>query len=600
MANIFFGGGLNQRDDFNISIEEAISGQNFLLDAQSRTFRPRPPFDLEGTADNQNEVIGILQLIDRNDSDTTLIATNTTVYSVDSSFNFTSEGTINSSSGILSSYWSLDDELMITDLSKENVIHSWDGATFEPHQHGIGSGTIKTSSGVSQLGTTVTLTVSAHGYSDDDLVDITGLSPDGANGEFVITNTTTNTFDYTSTSSTTASGTAETELMNDLFAKYSAVFNNRQWLFNITEGTTDNPHLILASKFEDANVFDPTQQALPHTAGGLTGNEAFFLVTPDLKPINGVAVFFNTLVISTVNGKMFKLVGNDATDYQIVEFYPGSSAIGTQTIANTGNDLMWMKRRGAIDRLSAVETSGDVQADDLSRYIPTEVQDLTDGIAVYDQFRQRVHWFVTDKVLTLDKTFLIEKPGISPWTVFDTEHPNLFNTKAASYIRVPGGTEYDVYWGDSSGRVFKMNGTRGQGDAGSFSVITERTTREISEIPFRFKDVIGRVEYRRRDKVTMQVIFEWAEHIYTETAEVILKAELIETETLFWGGDNYFGEDIYWNQGAIRRDLSANTGFSPGGKGEIYFITVRVQDTGDFLVNRLILPDSMERARAQR
>ena len=41
--DLFFGGGLNQRDDRNITLEECTEGQNFLLDAQARTFKSRPP-----------------------------------------------------------------------------------------------------------------------------------------------------------------------------------------------------------------------------------------------------------------------------------------------------------------------------------------------------------------------------------------------------------------------------------------------------------------------------------------------------------------------------------------------------------------------------
>ena len=204
MADIFFGGGLNQRDDLNVDPEECIEGENFLIDAVARTFRPRRPFDLKGTATNNSAISGILQLIKRDDTDTLLVSAGTTIYSVNDSFVFSSEGTIVSSNGLLSSYWSLDDELLITDISKNNVIHSWDGTTFEPHQHGISAGTVTTASGLTQLSTTVTVTFSAHGLSNNDLVTITGLSPTGANGEFVISNVSANTFDYTSASSTNA------------------------------------------------------------------------------------------------------------------------------------------------------------------------------------------------------------------------------------------------------------------------------------------------------------------------------------------------------------------------------------------------------------
>ena len=121
MADLFFGGGLNERSGLHIDPEECSEGENFLLDAQDRTFRPRPPFDLAGTATNASAISGILQLIKRDDTDTLLVAAGPTMYSVDDSFVFTSEGTIASSNGLLSSYWSLDDELLITDISKTSI-----------------------------------------------------------------------------------------------------------------------------------------------------------------------------------------------------------------------------------------------------------------------------------------------------------------------------------------------------------------------------------------------------------------------------------------------------------------------------------------------
>lgn len=589
MANLFFGGGLNEHgDELNISDEECVEGQNFILDAHKRNYRPRPPFDLKGTATNGSEVSGILQLIKRDDSDTLLVTAGTQVYSVDDSFVFSDVGDIVSSNGLLASYWSLDDELLITDISKNNVIHSWDGTTFEPHQHGIGTGTVKTSTGVTQLSTTVTITISAHGYSNNDLVTVSELSPTGANGEFVISGVTANTFNYTSASSTTATGTANVEQSIDLHAKYSVVWKNRMWLFNVTTNGTENPHMMLASQFEEANVFDTTQQVLPYTTGGLTGNEAFFLLSPDMRPINGAAVFFDTLIISTVNGQLYKMTGNDSTDFQVVPYYPGSAAIGDRTMINTGNDLMWMTRGAEIERLSTVEAAGDVKADNVSNFISTTMSGLSDGIAAYDEYRQLIYWFVTDKVLVLDKDFLFTRPGISPWSVYETEHDSRFNTNAVSYIRDPGANTYDVYFGDAEGRIMKLNGTRGGGDAGSAAVITSRKSKHIV-LPDEFTELIGRIEYRRITETDIDIHLDWVIYDYKSSNRITLAAPLQAGSPLFWGqANNFWGQDIYWNQGRVTTPLS-NRGFSPTGKGNGVFITVEHNGTADFLINRLMI-----------
>ena len=78
-----FGGGLNERDDFNISPEECTEGFNFLLDPYSSTLSPRPPQDLLGTAPNAGEVTGIHQLIERDDTVTQVVVADDTWYKWD-------------------------------------------------------------------------------------------------------------------------------------------------------------------------------------------------------------------------------------------------------------------------------------------------------------------------------------------------------------------------------------------------------------------------------------------------------------------------------------------------------------------------------------
>ena len=45
--------------------------------------------------------------------------------------------------------------------------------------------------------------------------------------------------------------------------------------------------------------YDTTKRAAVSASGFVDGNEAFYMVTPDLRPINGVVLFQNQLVIST-------------------------------------------------------------------------------------------------------------------------------------------------------------------------------------------------------------------------------------------------------------------------------------------------------------
>lgn len=69
--------------------------------------------------------------------------------------------------------------------------------------------TAKAASGITRSGSTATVTLSAHGFSNGDEITITGATQTAYNGSFVISNVSTNTFDYTvtGTPATPATGT---------------------------------------------------------------------------------------------------------------------------------------------------------------------------------------------------------------------------------------------------------------------------------------------------------------------------------------------------------------------------------------------------------
>jgi len=223
MPRILFSGGLNENQNPNIL--EAKAGYNFELGFSQTKFIPRPPFALAGTATNGSSINGLMQLVKRDNSETTLVCAGTVVYKRDGE-TFTSVGSVTSGSLLRDTYWSLGDYLVITDITKTTVVKQWDGTTF---------------------------------------------------------------------------GTLTTGLGTSLFARYGIVHRGRVWLFNVKTGT-DTPHLMVASQFETPTSYDVAKRAKDATF--TTGNEAFYMLTPDLKPINGVAVFHNQLIISTEDGQI--------------------------------------------------------------------------------------------------------------------------------------------------------------------------------------------------------------------------------------------------------------------------------------------------------
>lgn len=509
---IMFAGGLNENGSQSINEQECAEGQNFELGLNISHFQPRAAFEHYGTAPVTTNITGFMQLVKRDDTETTLVAAGTNVYQLTSAPAFTSVGTITSGSKLRDVYWALDDYLVITDITKTTVVKKWDGTTFSTLTTGLGT---------------------------------------------------------------------------DLYAKYGAVHNGRVWLFNV-KTTTDTPHLMVASAFEDPTSYDTALRA--QDSSFTTGNEAFYMVTPDLRPINGVVVFQNVLIISTERGRLYSLTGDDSTNYAWTPFYQGSAVTGTETMVNMGNDVAFMKEGGSMDLLSATQNFGDVRTDDISRWIPEQVKGLTDGIAVYDQFNQKVYWFVTQpggsygKVLVLFKDLMAS--SVSPWSVYRTAHASLFITSAAKYMRKPGSTDQAVFFGDASGRVFFLPGiVAGDGETLS-SISTSRKTK-LLEADGITQVLTGEIQYRRLAQVTMDVTVDWGEDYAESTASIILKGPTTESTGAVWSGTGYWSGSSYWSQGFSFAAKPSVRGFSNVGVGKTFTVEVSADTIKDFQVDHL-------------
>lgn len=510
-----FGGGLNENP--TPLLNEALAGYNFDLQKNQAKLRPRRPFDLKGTAPVTGSGSGLLQLVKRDNTETTLVQVGPQVYTWNGASTFTSTATVATTSQLRDVYWSLSDYLVITDLQKATPIKKWDGSAFTTLTTGFSAGV-------------------------------------------------------------------------DLYAKYGVVHLGRVWLFNV-KTTSDTPHLMVASKFEDPTSYTTTVRASIDSFA--TGREAFYMLTPDLKPINGVTLFHDVLVVSTESGRLYRLTGTSAQNFAWEDFYAGSSAIGSESLVNTGNDVVYMRRGGNIESLIATQNFGDVAADDISRWIPNTVKDLTDAIAVYDQTLQKVLFFVSGKVLVLFKDILLEGRN-SPWSVYKTLHSNSFNATSAKYMRIPGTSVYSVYWVDSSGRVFDLNGTGTSGDAGSQSIEVSRKSRLIdgqvvNPWPWQRRNPKGRVYYRRVGESELSIALDWSDEYNTSTSTVTLKGPPAGDTGAYFGGPVYFGGSVYFGQGFAFVDKESSRGFSPVGKGPGFFATVTSEGTVRYDVDRIEL-----------
>lgn len=381
----------------------------------------------------------------------------------------------------------------------------------------------------------------------------------------------------------TTFSTLTTGLGTSLYAKYGAVHKGRVWLFNV-KTTSDTPHLMVASAFENPESYDTAARA-PFVTSTATGNEAFYMLTPDLRPINGVTVFYNELIISTERGRLYKLSGSDANDFQWIPFYQGSAAIGDETMVNIGNDVAFMKEGGSIDLLSATQNFGDVRADDVSRWIPDSVMSLTGGIAAYDQFRQKVYWFVDDgsvgRVLVLFKDKMAGE--LSPWSVYKTDHLSDFVTSSVKYMRKPGTTDYYVFFGDSTGKIFYLPGV-GAGDGETNTPIQMIRKTRLLEGDGINNIALGLVQYRRLNEVPMDITMDWGEDYGKSLANVTLKGPTAENGA-YYGGDFYYGGDVYFNQGFEFQDKPSRRSFSSVGVGDTFTIELSAYTAKSFQVD---------------
>lgn len=381
----------------------------------------------------------------------------------------------------------------------------------------------------------------------------------------------------------TTFGNLTTGLANPLYARYAVVHLGRVWLFNVKCGTA-TPHLMVASAYENPQSYDTSKAA--QDASFSTGSEAFYMVSPDLQPINGAVSFFDTLLISTEGGRIYKLTGADSTDFQWVPFYSGSAAIGTESMASIGNDVVYMRQGGVIESMESVQAYGDVKTDDITRWIPNTIKERTDCITVYDQDRSKVYFFSETRgdVLVFFKDLI--GSGLSPWGKYKTDHASSFITKAAIYMRDPGTENHYVFWGDDSGNIYRMDGV-GCGDAGTTNIVVYRRSTYLNGFSTELNRIRGRVEYKRVADVDLIMQFEWADDYSITSCTVPLEGPPIGDTANYFGGSSYFGGVFYFNTGFFFSDRISTKGFSPIGRGPGFYLSTSVSTNQDFDVLKI-------------
>lgn len=516
-----FGGGIvTIASEDEIKETECSTGQNFVMELDNSSYRPRKPFQLMGTATNAADIKGYAQLVKKDNTISTLIQAGDTVYEWDGASSFTSRGTVDSGAklrGTLDSNWTLEDKVLITDLTKTEVVKEWDGST---------------------------------------LSDMT------------------------------------TNLGTNFYAKYCFVENERAWYANV-KTSADTPHLIAVSELEDYD--DLTTGNRPSSSLG--ASDPFYLLSPDLRPINGLVEAFGAVMFSTVRGSMFKFTGASAKDYAITPFYNGSAASGDESVVHVGNDV-YFGREGAIESLASIQNIAEASVDDLSRFISNDVQSIAEWRLVYDRNTQRVYCFPKDT----DEIWVFQKPMYdavakgavmtnlgqfqSPWSRYTTRHTATFLPTTVWNMLDPATSTMAVYFGDTSGNIYKMEGSDFNGDGGTTDILTTRTSKSFQSPPGQKWDLNGWILYRKPSaEVTVTLVFEFGGvAIFDQEIQLTLPAPANVTFSTY-GGTSYYSGSYYYGTSFVSR-LSRQE-WSAAGRASQIQVRAQIEGTTDFSIQEI-------------
>lgn len=518
-VTIKFGGGLHTRaPEDEIQDREAASGDNFLLDAENSDLRPRPPFDLLGTAPNAGSINGAGSFRLSDGTVKAFIQAGNTVYEWDGTDFIASPtlDTVNSSAKLRGHWrshsWDLDGKLLISDLALLEPVKEWDGTTW-------GDISFRTD--------------------------------------------------------------ASTAFGNSFYAKYISITGERAIYSNIKDGSTTYGHLIVGSQRSDYEEISVSNRP----SSSLGAADPWFIVTPDLRAVNGFVEAFGTRVVSTEKGRIFELTGNDATDFAINEFYPNSAAAGDEALAYVGTDILY-GRPGRIESVRDTDTYGDTAADDVSAPILDQIKTYDDWQVVYNSRLNRVYFFPADasEVWVYD-TALRDKDR-SPWMRWKTDNALAYQpTMAMSMLDPLDGLEY-VFMGDSSGNFYRIEGTGASGDAGANTIETQFLSKLYS-VPanMRVFEVDGYVKYRKSATAyTINIQMEYSgEQISDEPINVSVPAT---TASAYYGGGPYYNNSSYYGTAYLGR-LARQRIELPGGDTNEFQVRVTVDTNTAFDINEI-------------
>lgn len=377
-------------------------------------------------------------------------------------------------------------------------------------------------------------------------------------------------------------------LTGDFKARYIFVDRERAHYSNVESNSVVTPHMIVGSKVSDYNNLSTSDK--PSTAIGV--DDPWFLLTPDLRYINGIVGAFGIIAVSSKSGSTFQITGDNSQDFAITSLFANSGADGDEPMSYIGNDIAF-GRQGRIETLSGTLSFGDVETDDVSRKISDEITSFKGWTVVFNARTQRVYFFadgqsdlwvlhkpLLDEVRRVRQTSLASAgmPELSPWAKWTTVHSVDFRPTAVMTMNNPVDGLETVFMGNESGEIFRLEGS-GAGDDGQ-DVTTSRTSKLFS-VPLDANsfDMEGYIEYRKGDAATVTITIQWAGS--STTSQVLTVSLDAITDVTHFSSGTYFGGGTYF--GSATRGRFVRKILAPAGQANTFQVEVEV--TGQTDVN---------------
>jgi len=325
-------------------------------------------------------------------------------------------------------------------------------------------------------------------------------------------------------------------------AKYATISSERVVFGNVYDNGSTFPHLIVGAKRGDYTVLSVSQR--PSSA--LSAEDPFFLIQPDYKPVNGQVQAFGILVTSSKNGELFKLTGANATDFAFESFYPRSGVAGDEGMVFTGNDIIY-GRPGRIESLKASDKFGDTENDDLSIKISSSIESIAGWTLAYNQRNQRIYCFPDGDT----KMWVLFKPmlntELSPWARWITAHSTSFQPTTVMSMLDPGDNLEYTFFGDSSGNLYRLEGSGSSGDGGTDIIRTTRSSAQFrANLDAIAYQVQGWIKYKSLDEadIDITILYNGVE-VFDQSISVTIPAS---SGRKVYGGGYYYSDANYYSE----------------------------------------------------